>query len=121
MEWATNIKLLREKMLLSGRRLYLVGGQGTTDFLTSKLYGQFEGSLEVIPEQGYATAASFGQPGSTGFGSSHTAANRSASSFNHADFDKTRKEMQQRSDEFRRKVQKDLEKSRADFQFGRTR
>ena len=112
---------LREKMLLSGRRLYLVGGQGTTDFLTSKLYGQFEGSLEVIPEQGYATAASFGQPGSTGFGSSHTAANRSASSFNHADFDKTRKEMQQRSDEFRRKVQKDLEKSRADFQYGRNR
>lgn len=113
---------LREKMLFSGRRLYLVGGQGTTDFLTSKLYGQFEGSLEVIPEQGYATAATYGQPQTSIFGAAYAAGNRNSTSpLKSVDFDKTRKEMQQRSDEFRRQVQKDLEKSRADFQYGRNR
>lgn len=112
---------LREKMLFSGRRLYLVGGQGTTDFLTSKLYGQFEGSLEIIPEQGYATTAAYGQPRATGSGTAYAASSSSRSSFNHADFEKNMKEMQQRSDEFRRKVQKDLEKSRADSQYGRNR
>ncbi|MBS1991372.1 MAG: TraB/GumN family protein [Cyanobacteria bacterium SZAS LIN-3] len=54
----------RSRMMLSGRRMYLIGGQGTADFFKSKQFSQFDGSLEIVPENGLAksTPSSFSSP-----------------------------------------------------------
>jgi len=67
----------RSRMILSGRRLYLIGGQGIGDFFKSKQFAQFDSSLEIVPESGYAYTARSGSP--SGFHSSYSAIPRTSS------------------------------------------
>ncbi len=127
---------LRCCMILSGRRLYLVGGQGTADFFKSRLYSQFENSLEIIPEQGFATASAPGwsqrKPASSSSSSLRTSpadfqinwqgASRSTSPAYRAggnskvDFDSLRAEHLRKSEEIRSKVRSDFERVRNEMQ-----
>lgn len=128
----------RSRMIASGRRLYLVGGQGSADFFKSKLFSQFENSLEIIPESGYAAApasrnSNFGQ---SNFSPKSFAQNRSSSSLKpnsitnstwpglsnsgtKFDFEASRKEQQRKSDELRSKVRGDFERVRQQLQNNR--
>lgn len=125
---------LRSRLQLSGRRLYIVGGQGAADFLKSKLYGQFENSLEIIPEQGYAQAATpaanyslgasntrtgTGNGSHSGFSSKGGSSTSTFSSKSSTDWDKIRQESQQRSEELRRKVRLDFERTRQQLENSR--
>jgi uncharacterized protein YbaP (TraB family) len=133
----------RSRMIASGRRLYLVGGQGSADFFKSKLFSQFESSLEIIPESGYAAApasrnSNIGQNGfsSSNFSQRSSAQNRSSSSLKpnsitnstwpglsnsgtKFDFEAARKEQQRKSDELRSKVRGDFERVRQQLQNNR--
>ncbi|MFA7340583.1 MAG: TraB/GumN family protein [Candidatus Obscuribacterales bacterium] len=133
----------RSRMIASGRRLYLVGGQGSADFFKSKLFSQFESSLEIIPESGYAAApasrnSNIGQNGfsSSNFSQRSSAQNRSSSSLKPSsitnstwpglsnsgtkfDFEAARKQQMQKSDELRRKVQGDFDRVRQQLQNSR--
>jgi hypothetical protein len=126
----------RSRMIASGRRLYLVGGQGSADFF--KLFSQFENSLEIIPESGYAAApasrnSNFGQ---SNFSPKSFAQDRSSSSLRPSsitnstwpglsnsgtkfDFEAARKQQMQKSDELRRKVQGDFDRVRQQLQNSR--
>lgn len=133
----------RSRMIASGRRLYLVGGQGSADFFKSKLFSQFESSLEIIPESGYAAApasrnSNIGQNGfsSSNFSPKSFAQDRSSSSLRPStitnstwpglsnsgtkfDFEAARKQQMQKSDELRRKVQGDFDRVRQQLQNSR--
>ncbi|MDP3507131.1 MAG: TraB/GumN family protein [Candidatus Melainabacteria bacterium] len=126
----------RSRMIASGRRLYLVGGQGSADFFKSKLFSQFENSLEIIPESGYAAApasrnSSVGQSSvsKSSFSQRNSTQARNSSSFKPSsinnstwsslgnsgtkfDFEAARREQQRKSDELRHKVRGDFERVR---------
>lgn len=116
----------RSRMISSGRRLYLVGGQGSADFFNSKLFSQFENSLQIIPEAGYASTASTRnsnlghsfvqetQPSSFGTSSRSTGLNSSNSSTSNTkfDFEAARKDHMRQAEELRRKVRNDFERTR---------
>lgn len=127
----------RSRMIASGRRLYLVGGQGSADFFKSKLFSQFENSLEIIPESGYAAAPAsqnrnFGQ----GISQKSSTQNRSSYSLRPSsitnstwpglsnsgskfDFEAARKAQQQKSDELRRRLHSDFSQVRQQLQNNR--
>ncbi len=127
---------LRCCMILSGRRLYLIGGQGTVDFFKSRLYSEFENSLEIIPEQGFVTASApvWNQRKQTSSSSSlrtpqpdfqinWQGASRSTSptyraggSNSKVDFDSLRAEHLRKSEELRSKVRSDFERVRNQMQ-----
>lgn len=123
----------RSRMIASGRRLYLVGGQGSADFFKSKLFSQFENSLEIIPESGYAAASA---SRNSNFGQKNFAQDRNSSSLRPSsitnstwpglsnsgtkfDFEASRKEQQRKSDELRSKVRGDFERVRQQLQNNR--
>ncbi|MBS2010854.1 MAG: hypothetical protein JST01_27635, partial [Cyanobacteria bacterium SZAS TMP-1] len=60
----SQLPFFRPRMMLSGRRMYLLGGHVTSDFFKSKQFSQFDGSLEIVPENGLAktTPSSFSSP-----------------------------------------------------------
>ncbi|MBP9093821.1 TraB/GumN family protein [bacterium] len=133
----------RSRMIASGRRLYLVGGQGSADFFKSKLFSQFENSLEIIPESGYAAAPASRNSniGQNGFSSNNlsqrsSAHNRSSSSLKpnsitnstwpglsnsstKFDFEAARKEQQRKSDELRHRLHSDFNQVRQQLQNNR--
>lgn len=111
---------LRSRMLISGRRIYVIGGQGMGDFFQSPLFKQFDSSLEIIPEQGYAYSATRAPASfvtSPGFSRSTSTAKSSQ-----PDWEAIRKENQRKSEELHRKVKLDFERVRReleDSRFGR--
>jgi uncharacterized protein YbaP (TraB family) len=107
--------LMRLRFQLCGRILYLVGGQGTKPWITSKRLADVMNSLEIVPEATSRTASTARPSGSYGSNSSRPVSSYGSSWNNSSNLSQNQSDARYRSQDLQRKVRMDLERAHAQW------